>query len=452
MVRLVAAVVFFVVGYFAVRDLVGFPSLQWMEQYRFEDFRDFRDLALFLRELRTGIPPLLASLEVTCHLLFGDASFMLENVYRFAFVLAFLLPPLLFTRSKFEFALSYVISMFFMLAAAKIVPRNPQTYDIYFPLLALLFIVAARGCAHARTASAQRLLALLAGLSLAAFELCRPFALLLVPVLLLHGYRLIWPRSRRLFVLLLIPFLIISGGWHLKLAVLQDGQVLISNYGGTNVWHAWKPLMKDSSDPKPEFPSIQRGSPQYHQLTQKEFQGTGRLAWLKADTAWFSQTRAEQLRVVRRFALEHPLLAAKHTVSEMLDTLSGHTVIFLRHGVRNRAGVWQIVPSPVRHSDLYALLVRATALYAFLNGLWLIVRWARERSLSFLAESAPAVIGVLYLALAISSIGESGEEARFLVSLLPLLACLPRTFDLPKRSGSVAPHSGGGASGCEPGG
>ena len=429
-VRLVAVVVFLVVGYFAVRDLVGFPALQWMAQYRFEDFRGFQDLALFLRELRTGVPPLLASLEVSCHLLFGDASFMLEDVYRLAFVLAFLLPPLFFSRSKIEFALSYAISMFFMLAAAKIVPLNPQTYDIYFSLLALLFIVAARGCIHAKTAAARRFLALLAGLSLGAFELCRPFALLLVPVLLLHGYRVIRPHSPRLFVLLLIPFLLISGGWHLKLAILQDGQVLISNYGGRNLFQTWKPLLKEVSDPKLEPPVIRRGSPQYRQLTEKRFQGTGRLARLKLDTAWFSRSSAEQMRVVRRFALGHPLLAVKYTFVEMLDTLGGHTVFFLRHG----AGVSPFGPSPIRHPDLYALVVRATALYAFLNGLWLIVRWVRERSLSFLAEPATAVIGVLFVALGITSIAESGEEARSLVSLLPLLACLPRTFELPKRT------------------
>jgi len=429
-VRLVAVVVFFVVGCFAVRDLVGFPALQWMAQYRFEDFRDFRDLALFLRELRTGVPPLLASLEVSCHLLFGNASFMLECVYRFAFVLVFLLPPLFFSRSKLEFALSYAISMFFMLAAAKIVPVNPQTYDIYFPLLALMFIVAVQGCVHAKAAATRRFLALLAGLSLGVFELCRPFALLLVPVLLLHGYRVMRPRSPRLFVLLLIPFLVISGGWHLKLAILQDGQVLISNYGGRNLVQTWGPLLREPSDPELERPVIRRGSPQYHQLTEKSFQGTGRLARLKLDTAWFSQKSAEQMRAVRRFALEHPLLAVKHTFVEILDTLEGHTVFFFRHG----DGVLDLGPSPIRHPDLYALLVRATALYAFLSGLWLIVRWVRERSLSFLAEPATAVIGILYLALGITSIAESGEEARSLVSLLPLLACLPRTFDLPKRA------------------
>ena len=124
------------------------------------------------------------------------------------------------------------------------------------------------------------------------------------------------------------------------------------------------------------------------------------------------------------------LLAVKHTFVEILDTLEGHTVFFFRHG----DGVWDLGPSPIRHPDLYALLVRATALYAFLSGLWLIVRWVRERSLSFLAEPATAVIGILYLALGITSIAESGEEARSLVSLLPLLACLPRTFDLPKRA------------------
>jgi len=361
-------------------------------------------------------------------LLFGGASFMLEDVYRLAFVLVFLLPPLFFSRSKIEFALSYAISMFFMLAAAKIVPANPQTYDIYFSLLALLFIVAAQGCIHARTAAARRFLALLAGLSLGAFELCRPFALLLVPVLLLHGYRVIRPRSPRLFVLLLIPFLMISAGWHLKLAILQDGQVFISNYGGRNLLQTWGPLLKEFSEPKLELSVIRRGSPQYHQLTEKRFQGTGRLARLKLDTAWFSRSSVEQQRAVRRFVLEHPLRAVEFTFVEMLDTLSGHTVFFLR----SSAGISHFRRSPVRHPDLYTLLVRVTALYAFLNGLWLIVRWVRERSLSFLAEPATAVIGILFLALGITSIAESGEEARSLVSLLPLLACLPRTFDLPK--------------------
>lgn len=403
-----------------------------MVQYRFEDFQDFRDLALFLRELRTGIPPLLASLEVSCHLLFGDASFLLEDVYRFAFVVAFLLPPLFFSRSKIEFALSYAVSMFFMLAAAKIVPRNPQTYDIYFPLLALLFVLAARGCACAKTAFARRSLALLAGLSLGAFELCRPFALLLVPVLLLHGYWVLRPVSPRLFVLLLVPFLILSGGWHLKLAVLHDGQVFISNYGGRNLLQTWRPMMRRTSGFEQEPPAIRRGSPEYRRLTQKRFQGTGRLARNKLDTAWFSRGSEEQMRAVREFALEHPLLVLKFTFIEMLDTLSGHTVIFLRHGLRYRNGVWEVVPSPIRHPNLYALLAQATALYALLNGLWLIVRWVRERSTRFLAEPATAVVGVLFPALAILSIAESGEEARSLVSLLPLLACLPRSFELPE--------------------
>jgi len=334
--------------------------------------------------------------------------------------------------------------MFFMLVAAKIVPRNPQTYDIYFPLLALLFILATRSCVRAKTAVARRFLALLAGLSLGAFELCRPFALLLVPVLLLHGYRVIQPRSLRLFLLLLIPFLVISGGWHLKLAVLQEGQVLISNYGGRNLWQTWRPLLEETSDPKLELPVTRRGSPQYRQLIEKRFQGTGRLAWQKIDTAWFSQSSAEQMRVMRQFALEHPLLAMKNTVAEMLDTLNGHTVFFFRH----RAGVLHLGPSPIRHPDIYAWLVRAAALYAFLNGLWLIVRWVRERSVSFLAEPATAVIGVLCLALGISSVAESGEEARTLVALLPLLACLPRTFDFPAvrtaTAGSSRTSSGDG--------
>jgi hypothetical protein len=191
--------------------------------------------------------------------------------------------------------------------------------------------------------------------------------------------------------------------------------------------------------PEPELKLIPRGSPQYPQLIEKRFRGTGRLARHKLDTAWFSRSSTEQMRAVRRFILEHPLLALEFTFEEIMETLSGQTIIFRSHRLEHDPEVWDAGPSPIRHPTLYALVVRATALYAFLNGLWLVFRWVRERSLRFFSEPATAVIGILFPALGISAIGECGEEARSLVALLPLLACLPRTFELPKTSSLRGP-------------
>lgn len=411
--RGVAALVFVVVAVLQVEDITGRTATQWMLQYRLGDFRSWGDLWTYLAELRTGIPPLLSFVEVSSYLLTGSVAWELTVFYRSVFVFVFAMPFLFFSRTRAEYALSYFTSIVFLVAAAKIVPENPQVYDLLFPLFFLLFLLFVRSSASVAGPRLRVGCALAGGFALAAFELTRPYVLILLPLLLFHAYRVLKDRPGHVFVAVCVPVLLLSGGWHAKLLFFQQGQVLWSNYGGENAYRSWAPLMGEKPpDSPPEDP-----------YRDKSFRGSGDFRTMALDTAWHSQKDAHLQRAVVDYVFTHPGPAARHLLWQIGVVLEPQTVVFRKYG-----GVVFEREPPEGITILYAPLVWLSAAWMLAGGLWLGVRCVRERSLAVLGETPAMILIVFGFSLGVTAFAESGEEARFLVSLLPLLACYPRVF------------------------
>ncbi len=420
--RALLALIFLGVGLFAVRDLVARPATEWMMQYRIRDFLSWGDLFTYLAELRTGIPPLLSGVEVASHLATGGIDWVLTGFYRALFVSVFAIPFIFFASTRIMFGVSYVTSLVFLLAAARIVPENPQVYDLLFPFFFLLFLLGVRLCAASQGKALRVGAGLLAGFALSAFELSRPYALLVVPLLLFHAYRSFRGLPASVWIALLIPLFLFSGAWHAKLWFLQNGQVFWSNYGGENAYRSWSPVLGEVG--------AGAAAPQAERFAGKRFRGSGEWRSLALDTQWQSERDAKLLEATRSYAVSNPGPAFSHLLKEVGILLKPQTVIFRKYG-----GVVLDRAPPEGVPVLYAPLVWGGALWMGVGLLVLLGRCVRERSPAALGDASGVIIFVWTVSVVVIAFWESGEEARFLVSLLPLLACYPNVLGL---SGSDA--------------
>jgi hypothetical protein len=232
-----AAAVFVILAWRLVADAEAIPAMGWMSVYRMEDFETASDAWLFFSQLRTGIPPFLAFLEVASHLVLGSTALIDVHLYRVGLVLAFTLPFLAFAATRLEFVFSLAISLVFLWSTLIVTQPNPQLYDVLLPLFFLLFALCLRK-ARLRAARGRSALgyAALAGFFLSMAELSRPFVLLILPFFFIAAYQFLRGAPKRCLAAFLLPLVLLSGGWHLKLGLLNDGQVIWSSHGGFNLY------------------------------------------------------------------------------------------------------------------------------------------------------------------------------------------------------------------------
>jgi len=388
------------------RESVSLSSLKWMNVYHISDFESFHQVLPYLRDLRTGIPPLLSLLEIVAYLAFGSLASVTIFAYRIGIVSIFILAFLAFSRSVLGTVCSFLFSAVFLWAFVVLHPLNPQIYDVFFPLFILLYI----GCLQIALKSAREnritnasVLFLLAGVFLSAAELTRPFVLLMLPVLLLFSLAALWSLPKRFLLLFLVPLGIFSGGWHAKLYFLNGGQILWTNHSGYNMANAWKPFIK-----------IPTGQPEAANVNAEKtvYKGEYIKRWDNINTEIHFQNNKLVRHEIFKFVREHPVRSLVHILKRVMIL------------VWPQVSVGESEPD---HAILgwYRLCFRLALLSAAANALLLGYLVVSRRRLSYLGTAESLLMATTWLSIFFLAIGEKGEEVRFALSLAPFLAALP---------------------------
>ena len=364
--------------------------------YRPEEFTSFSDLFAFLAELQTGISPVWASLEILSQIVLGTTAPFSRIVYPLGMALVAVLPLWLFPCTRLQMALTAGLSLLFLLVTRILHQGNPQLYDIYFPALFLGFLACLQALRNSDPSSRRTLwLALGAGLLLAVLELTRTFAIALFPVLLLGGLVAVWKMPRRNLVAFLLPVLLLSGGWHLK-QVVAHGHFHWTNHSGFNLQKSWA----DFTGPI----DFEESPPRYE----------GGFANFNTDL------HSANNKVVTGMMLDgiarQPGKAVAHAGGKVLAFYRPKTELYLAQ-----------LPKPVEWVYRPVVWLLGLVLLGMTLRLGFRVLRRPHKRASWLELAEPENLLVFGAAAAsfLFAIGESGEEARFMISILPLLACLP---------------------------
>lgn len=375
-----------------MRDAVGVPSIVWMNHYAPGDFRSREAVVEFLLSTRLPLPPLLTFAELLNHLHDGSTRWVTVWVYRLALVAAYVLALVLARKSPVRFAVAFVLAPVFLAATLAIHPAGPWVYDILQPALLLGFFAALAAIVPRRPANL--LLGLVAGLCLALSELTRPHMVYLLPLLLAGALARIWPKRASVIVAFLLPVAVLSGGWHVH-QYAKLGQFAWSNHGGFNLINAWPMVAPPALVAETQAPVA-----------------PGRYA--NIDTPEHGVNSRRLTRAVLAFAFENPWRATVH-VAERLSILLSAPTSYMRS--EPRSWVLPVYQVAARYAGLYMLLAGAAV------GLALVLQPRRASDLLGKPDNLLLLTGAVSIVLV--AVADHGEEARFLLMLLPLLAAAP---------------------------
>ncbi|MCC7048172.1 MAG: hypothetical protein IT562_15775 [Alphaproteobacteria bacterium] len=392
------------------RDAAASSSIGWMDIYQVQDFAGLPAVLEFFRDLRIAIPPWLAALEFIDYALTGTNNWVPVYLYRVAMVGAFVLAVMLTYPSFRRLAVAVPLAVLFLAAARLIHPAGPNVYDAIYPFLLLGYFLALRAAPGSAWA------ALAAGLLLALAELTRPFVLLLLPILLLGVAAS--PALRRASRLLpfLVPLVVLSGGWH-AYQFWAHGQVFWSNHGGYNLQRAWP--MVEMPPLVPETVPAKRAPDRMESFNTPEH---------------VENSRRLQRAILCHIAA-HPLASAMHALERVSAVVAGEVVL---HG--------EVPSSPVIAA--YQVVAKFPALWMLLGALAVAIAIVAHprRAGRILADDGNLLILVTAATIVIVALTEAGEEARFMIALLPALAAVPMPrLDFatrPARHGVVARRLG----------
>jgi len=421
--RLVGLAVFFVAGMFVAWKLHAIPAVEWVVVYQITDFKTWHDFGLFLKQSRSGISPFLACLEVPAQLTFGSPDLVTKYLYRLGFVIAFIVPWLCFARSRVQMWASFALCFLFLSSATKIavVGGNQQAYDVYFPLAMLLGIACVRLAARANRPAASIRWGVAAGFALTIMELLRPFGIVFLVVLLVFAALLLLPRHTLALGVMLLPILALSGAWHAKLFLLNDGQIIWSNHGGYNLDSGWHVVSEEDQDRLLLKPK------EHRDLWDPEFKGTGKF-WplMRPDTELHTINSKILARETTRYIFSHPRSSLDHIYTGLVRLFKPQIVTFSMYGAKELPAELLAERAPKGLDiSLYPFAVWIVAAWFFGNALLVPVMLVRTRSFAVfrLPQCMVLVCGTAMTFAFVST--ERGEEARFLFSLLPLLATFP---------------------------
>lgn len=386
-----------------VRHACALPALVWSNVYALEAFRGMScvDALRFLRDLRCGISPLFAVLEMADLFLCHSVDFSCGVLYRAIWVTAFVLPVAMAWRSRGRTVLVSVISVCLAPAAIRIhQTTNAFAYDLAYPVFFLVFLLCLDGVRRIKRDVLRGLLAALSGTALALLDLSRPFVVFLLPFLVAFALmHLRWHcPSRRFWLVFLLPLVLLAGSWHAKSVWFNNGQLVWSNYTGCNLFRGWADLVDEK-----DRPSLLDENPDL----------------VPSNSEALSRQSAELRSVVIRSVAKQPFRALGYAAHKLAIFASPRT---------------QMYPNPPpegREIPVYRVTVRAL----FFLFVTLCIRWliSVRRALSVgvpvseVVGTDAALMAFTLATVTIMAIGEAGEEARFVLSVLPLmLACVAR--------------------------
>jgi hypothetical protein len=387
--RYVALLTVALAGLWLVHSAHAVAAITWMNVYEPKDVRTLRDLIPFIHNLRVPIPPVIAAAEVLSWQWTGSTALVTDYGYRIALVGSYLLAVSLTPPAGYRWLIATLTSIVFLAATVEIHPGNPQVYDAVLPCLVLIVVAS---LAHA---TRSRLwLAGVAGLALALADLTRPFVVLFLPLLLIGGCAYLMRVGRAAAMVFALPVLAIGGVWHLHYYV-RFGSLVASNHRGFNLQRAWRTPMPVL---EPEAPPLAEGR------------------WSNLNTDIHTRNSA---------AVESAVVAALRAEPSR--------IIFTG---RRLLGVYFSPPTNVythrpsaRWLWFYQVLAGAALGWMLLNAAALAIlcwreplRWTEPISLLIVATIS------IYAA---HALGDRGEQARFVISWLPMLASWPTVSRAP---------------------
>lgn len=374
--------------------LFSWPATRWMNIYNYSDFQTWEQVGDYFLELRTGVPPVASLLEIIAYQQNGNWDSITVGLYRQLLALLFAL-PFFFMRGRWWELLIGLGIAWVMVDSTLIVHKgNPQIYDVMLPIFVMLYFLCTR--ASLRPLRGTLVWAVLAGFWLSMAELSRPFMIAIVGLLLIWQACLYLRRGqkagRKKLIAFLVPLLLFSGGWHTKL-LFRHGQLIWSNHGGSNLVNAWEPVVDHRA---------------LNQTLLEEAPPREDNPWTQTDLNTEAHAQNSKLRsqAVVAGIKSHPWEAWQH--------FQRKANIFLEP----RVDMYAYQPdNPILR--YYQWIVNAAyAILGFLVIKLLSLFW-RKREYLLREESALVLLTVFLTVMPI--IGENGEEARFMVSVTPLL-------------------------------
>jgi hypothetical protein len=393
-ILLSAGILFALPAFILVWGARGVSTISWLNIYQVSDFSTLGEVLSFFKNLRVPIPPVIALGEITEYLTLGTAFLWTRTFYQGALVLVFLLAISLAYPSFWRMTASLAFSIISLWSTVIIHPGNPQIYDVFYPLFILLFVLFLKLALHSTFQRLAALYCLMSGFFLSMAELTRPFVFFILPLLLTGAcYSLAAPRKIIWFVLPLIMF---SGSWHAH-QFLHHRQLTWTNHSGFNLIRSWTMV---------EVPPLAKEN---HNQPVKP----GR--WLNVNTAEHQENSNRIRKAVMDYWLAHPRESLLHLFQETSSLF-----------IHVKTGIYAYQPRS-RMFLLYKPAVWIAGFWFLLNLTLLTLRFFKH-PLKALGPTENILIVFTAGSLIFSAIGEGEEEARFLISLLPLLAVFPRVL------------------------
>ena len=375
----------------------------WMGIYSPNDFPTFRGMVAFLVNLRVPIPPVISSFEIINVQISGNTKWVTGYLYRIALIGSYVIALLLAYPSISKMVFSFVISII-MLAGITII-QPPCVYDILYPFFLLLFFLSLRisvNCADSYP-SWSNVASCCAGFALSMTELSRPFFFILLLIPLGYSFLALRKLARQKLILFMIPLVLFTGVWHFHQFV-SFGQVLWDNHSGFNLqraWLSWPGAPAPTLVPEPDSARL----------------APGRFSGLNFNTPEHGINSTLLRNAVIRYCASHPIATLRIGAEKVLNFVSGPT------------SMYYFVP---QHSVLlyYRIAVQLATAFLVAQFITIVVGiFFFKVKLSTLFGDAGNILLVLtFCSLLFLSLGDKGEEARFLLSILPLLAAFPECW------------------------
>jgi len=335
--------------------------------------------------------PLFVMLELFNILFFDNVDLVVKYLYRFFWIFSFFLAIFLFKKSIKHTLLSFTVSIVFFVASINIHHNtNPLIYDIAYPFFSLLHIYFLFKINTRRS----YIYSFLAGLQLAFLELTRPFIIYLLPFFILYVY--LYMRRRNLnykfFLMFLVPIFLFSGMWHFKLMIFNNGQINWSNYSGYNLYRCWGNVIDDSE--KPDF--LIYSNNLKPENTNKQAQESKYL-----------------IRIILTKAIKNPFQSLSFIIERVKSLTWPKLSIYSKP-----------VPSGAIY-NLYKISINIMLVFILYNFIMLVTHLVKTRRGHILFYPENFLTILILISILVFSVGESSEEARFIISVLPLLATIP---------------------------
>jgi hypothetical protein len=357
----------------------------------------------FLVGLQVPISPWLSALEILEQRFTGSTEATTAWLYRFCMVGAYVLAMALAWPSIGRLLAAFALSLLFLWATVLAHPPGATTDGAVFAFLLVAYFGLLRLGAAARDEGWAAAALVPGGFALALAELTRPDMILFLAPLLLGAWFTL--RRARRFVALIAPVILLSGPWHLHQAV-NHGQLAWSNHAGFNLAGAW-PMV-----PHPELMAEPDNAP------------VAPARRPNLNTREHGENDRRMRRAVVDYVLAHPGESALHAIERVAAFVgAGHR----RGGHAPDDAFLAVYDFLIKYADL-AVLASAVAMLVALA-------MAPRRAGALLGDTGNQILAFAALSMGLVAVTAGGEEERFQLAVLPLLAAMPVPY-LPRRERS----------------